>query len=108
MRNSGEFAALSAIRLYYPKDCNVASDIGEPGKVRVCVTTTGGACSATGINIRMWDVEACACVRVFEGHTKTIRSIEWSADQNQVLSASYDATARIWDAQTGQCLKVLE
>jgi len=47
-------------------------------------------------------------MRVFEGHTKTIRSVEWSADQKQILSASYDATARIWDAQTGHCLKVFD
>ena len=56
-------------------------------------------------DIRMWDLETCVCMRVFKGHTKTIRSVQWTADQSQILSASYDATARIWDAQTGRCLK---
>src|SRR5262245_32012804 len=48
------------------------------------------------------------CIRVFEGHTKTIRSVEWSAPHRNALSGSYDGTVRLWDVETGRCRRVLK
>ena len=59
-------------------------------------------------DIRLWDVQTGSCVRILDGHTDTIRSVRWSADGSQLLSASHDGTVRIWDAETGQCLHELE
>ena len=32
----------------------------------------------------------------------------WSADQRRALSGSWDKTVRLWDVETGRCLRVLE
>jgi WD40 repeat protein len=34
--------------------------------------------------------------------------VDWSADGRRIVSASHDRTVRVWDATTGQCVKVLE
>ena len=44
--------------------------------------------------------------KVLEGHTKLIRSV--FIKDNLIISGSYDNTIRIWDINTGNCLKVLE
>jgi WD40 repeat protein len=35
------------------------------------------------------------------GHTEWVRSVAYSPDGSRIVSASYDKTARIWDAATG-------
>jgi WD40 repeat protein len=42
------------------------------------------------------------------GHTGGIWSVALSADGKQALSGSADNTVRLWDAVTGQCLRVFE
>jgi hypothetical protein len=42
-------------------------------------------------NVRLWDVETGQCLRVLEGHTDIVRSVEWSTDQRRALSC----TARV-------------
>jgi WD40 repeat protein len=60
------------------------------------------------LHIRLWDLEAGRCLQAFEGHTDTIRMVDWSADQRFIVSASHDRTVRVWNADTGRCAKVLE
>ncbi len=42
------------------------------------------------------------------GHTDSVRSVVWSPDGQRALSGSNDKTLRVWDAETGSCLRVLE
>ena len=65
--------------------------------------------SSCSRDIRLWDVDTGTCLRIFEGHTDTIRTVQWSAGPAPCgLSASHDRTVRIWDVDTGRCLQVLE
>jgi len=59
------------------------------------------------------------CVHCLRGHTKEIYTIKWSPSPNGVqrgvpaadltlASASFDATIRLWNAETGACVNTLE
>ncbi len=44
----------------------------------------------------------------FEGHTHIVSSVAYSPDGSSALSGSWDKTLRLWDAATGQCLRIFE
>lgn len=46
-------------------------------------------------------------VRVFEGHTKTILSLDWSKN-NFLISGSMDRTAKLWNVERADCLQTFK
>ncbi len=54
------------------------------------------------------DKHAMLCLRILEGHSKSIRSACISQDGRFAVSGSDDATLRIWDLESGQCLRTLQ
>jgi small GTP-binding protein len=60
------------------------------------------------ITVRLWDIETGRCLRVLEGHTKTVHGVAWSADQRRAISGSNDKTVRLWDVETGRCIRILK
>jgi len=44
-------------------------------------------------------------LRVLKGHTGNLRDIAWSADGRQALSVALEPTVRLWDLDTGDCIR---
>src|SRR5512135_2205327 len=42
------------------------------------------------------------------GHTARVQSVAWSPDGQHALSGSDDNTVRLWEVESGHCLRVLE
>ncbi len=45
--------------------------------------------------------------RTFKGHTRTVNGVGFAPDGKTVLSGSDDYTLKIWDIQTGRCIKTI-
>ncbi|CEI70942.1 unnamed protein product [Fusarium venenatum] len=72
--------------------------------------------------IWIWDAETGKCKQVLKGHNSRVRSVVFSHNSKKVASASNDETVRIWnvetassdgiiriwDAEMGECERVLE
>jgi WD40 repeat protein len=47
-------------------------------------------------------------MRTLTGHTREVFSVAVSPDGQTLASGSADQTARLWDVNTGECLKILK
>jgi WD40 repeat protein len=51
---------------------------------------------------QIWDIATKRILSTFQGHEKSLLSLEFSSDARLILSGSLDNTVRIWDMETGQ------
>jgi transducin (beta)-like 1 len=66
---------------------------------------------------KIWRLADDGCVHNMQGHSKEIYTIKWSPAPNArrgqspsdltLATASFDATVRLWSAETGRCLHTL-
>ncbi|MDX2272162.1 MAG: NB-ARC domain-containing protein [Cyanobacteriota bacterium] len=72
--------------------------------------------SSTDNTIRIWDVATGQCRQTLTGHQAWIYSVAWSpcavsalppARSEMIASGSGDATIKLWDVSTGQCMRTL-
>jgi WD40 repeat protein len=49
-------------------------------------------------------MSTCECIQDFVGHESTVNKILYTGEY--LFSVSYDKTARLWDFETGDCIKV--
>jgi WD40 repeat protein len=74
------------------------------------------ASAAHDHTVRIWDAQTGDCLHICKGHQHLVSSLAFSADGGAIApqgrsftiaTGSQDQTVRIWDAQTGECLRVL-
>ena len=63
---------------------------------------------AEGSEVSMWDIAKGQRLRTFAGHTGTVFSVVFSADDKRVLSGSSDQTLCLWEISTGRCIRVFK
>jgi len=54
----------------------------------------------------LWDVSSGQC-RAVLGHSHWVWSVAFSPEGKAVVSGSYDGTVKLWDRETGACLRTL-
>ncbi len=67
----------------------------------------GNRVAFCGDSLQVWDTQPWTKLYSASGHIARIRSISWSPDDKQFVSASDDKSAIIWDATTGNKLFTL-
>ncbi|MGE0609512.1 MAG: protein kinase [Pirellulales bacterium] len=80
--------------------------------VQAVAFSPDGQWVATGGNdrrgfVRLWNAETGKPRPVaFKGHEDSVLSVAFSRDGKKLLTSSYDKTARLWDVETGEELRV--
>ncbi len=68
----------------------------------------GGYYKSEGEFAYVWDAQTGDQVLALAGYTDGISHVAWSADDAVLLTASWDGSARLWDAQMGAEIQRLE
>ena len=71
-------------------------------------TATGPWGSAeSGYGIKIWEVMFDRPIRLLQGHHAAVRSIAFTPASDLLASTSDDATLKLWNAASGDCLRTL-
>lgn len=85
--------------------------LGHAGAVRSVAYSPDGSRAISGSadsSLRLWDLTAEECMRVFEGHSGWVNSVAFSPDGYFAISGSDDKSLRLWDLVTGECVRTFE
>jgi WD40 repeat protein len=58
--------------------------------------------------VKVWNVFTGEILKTLRGHTSSVWSVSFSPDGAIVASGSADETVRLWNIETGQCLRILK
>jgi hypothetical protein len=57
--------------------------------------------------LKLWNAATGELLRIFEGHSVSVKSVAFSHDGRRIVSGSDDTTVRLWDTATGNLLTTL-
>ncbi|GAX79554.1 hypothetical protein CEUSTIGMA_g6995.t1 [Chlamydomonas eustigma] len=84
---------------------------GTLGLIFGVAISSDGTLTATvsdDFTCRVWDIDDDGeCLNVLRGHTAWVTSVQFIGSTTDLITASHDHTARVWDASRGSCLHVL-
>ncbi len=58
-------------------------------------------------SLTVWDTHSGKLIYKLMGHEDLIVQPSWSPDETQILTASFDGTVRVWDAQSGKQIRMM-
>ncbi|NXC33714.1 FBW10 protein, partial [Campylorhamphus procurvoides] len=57
------------------------------------------------LSIRCWNIHSGACMKIFNGHYRTITCLD--SHNNQFVSGAEDGMVKVWSLTSGECLNTL-
>jgi len=66
------------------------------------IVTAGGNLTGATPRITIWDSESGSVLSRFSNHYDTVVSVNWDKEGKRILTASYDTTAGIFNAENGE------
>lgn len=71
-----------------------------------CCARIRGEVAETSASRQLWDIyREGNLLRSFMGHTKAVKDVTFTNDGRKFLSCGYDRQMKLWDTETGQCIK---
>ena len=55
----------------------------------------------------VWDAQTGRSLLMLKGHSAGVSSVAFSPDGTQIITGSWDKTAKVWDTQTGREIRTL-
>lgn len=103
---TGHTQGVSVIRTF-PETGHLLLSGSMDTKIKVNQTFEPDQLQSNYLNFaQLWDVYTHGnCLRTFHGHTKAVKDVSFSNDGRQFLSCGFDRQMKLWDTETGQCLK---
>ncbi|WVF68795.1 hypothetical protein IAT40_003567 [Kwoniella sp. CBS 6097] len=111
-RGSGEFvvsASGDGEWIIWDLESGEKVQSGGAGRGLACVHWKGDHI-VTGDNdklVKLYNASTGELSRTFAGHTDLVRSVMMGEEEGVIFSGSYDKTIRMWDVQSGECIRVL-
>ena len=82
---------------------------GSPNGLHVTTRVArDGRAVAAGLRKLLWQDQILKGTAILKGHTHIVYSCALSPDGKRIVTASFDETVRLWDAETGALLLTLE
>jgi pre-mRNA-processing factor 17 len=102
---TGHTQGVSVIRTF-PQTGHLFLSGSMDTKIKVSPPRKHSSYARSEDNTQLWDIYTHGnCLRTFHGHVKAVKDVTFSNDGRRFLSCGYDRQMKLWDTETGQCIK---
>ena len=102
---TGHTQGVSVIKLF-PQTAHLMLSGSMDTKIKVISFPSYVVAKPFAYILQLWDVYTHGnCLRTFMGHVKPVKDVSFSNDGRRFLSCGYDRQMKLWDTETGQCIK---
>jgi pre-mRNA-processing factor 17 len=102
---TGHTQGVSVIRLF-PGTSHMFLSGSMDTKIKVSAGVSFSRVPSSTDGRQLWDIYTHGnCLRTFHGHVKAVKDVTFSNDGKRFLSCGYDRQMKLWDTETGQCIK---
>eukprot|EP01080_Neovahlkampfia_damariscottae_P000036 gene36-4287_t len=94
------------VKIFNAYDLQKISEFTHKAAVWCVAFSNVEKCIATGANdrlIRIWSLTSGTCIKVLEGHTKSVMKVKYINNGTQLLSVGSDGLTKIWNLKTNEC-----
>jgi len=101
---TGHQGGVSVVRTF-PETGHMILSGGMDTKIKVRLSRHSKS-SSSHYCLQLWDIyREGNLLRSYMGHSKAVKDVTFTNDGRKFLSCGYDRQMKLWDTETGQCLK---